>query len=143
MSEIRDFKHFEMDVNVLVEQMLFDVAESFISYIESTDVIPIETHNLKDSTGIGVYQNSVLKQFYISPKAKAANNGMWGSNLIQMALDAGVDKYSKGNYIVLFSAMPYAEEVDDGYRNRGFFTDVLTEEFIREFEDMLKKHSIK
>lgn len=143
MSEIRDFKHFEMDVNVLVEQMLFDVAESFISYIESTDVIPIETHNLKDSTGIGVYQNSVLKQFYISPKAKVANNGMWGSNLIQMALDAGVDKYDKGNYIVLFSAMPYAEEVDDGYRNRGFFTDVLTEEFIREFEDMLKKHSIK
>lgn len=143
MSEIRDFKHFEMDVNVLVEQMLFDIAESFISYIESTDVIPIETHNLKDSTGIGVYQNSVLKQFYISPKAKVANNGMWGSNLIQMALDAGMDKYSKGNYIVLFSAMPYAEEVDDGYRNRGFFTDVLTEEFIREFEDMLKKHSIK
>ena len=113
MSDIRDFKHFEMDVNVLVEQMLFDVANSVISYIESSDVIPIKTHNLKDSTGVGVYQNSVLKQFYISPKAEVANKGIWGSNIIQMALDAGRDRYSNGSYIVLFSAMPYAEEVDE------------------------------
>lgn len=143
MSDLRDFKHFEMDVNVLVEEMLFDVANSVISYIESSDIIPIETHNLKDSTGLGVYQNSVLKQFYISPKAKVANKGIWGSNIIQMALDAGRDRYSNGSYIVLFSAMPYAEEVDDGYINRGFFTDALTTQFILEFEDMLRKHSSK
>ncbi len=143
MSDSRDFKHFEMDVNVLVEEMLFDVANSVISYIESSDIIPIETHNLKDSTGVGVYQNSVLKQFYISPKAKVANKGIWGSNIIQMALDAGRDRYSNGSYIVLFSAMPYAEEVDDGYINRGFFTDALTTQFILEFEDMLRKHSSK
>ena len=143
MSNTRDFKHFELDVNVLVEEMLFDVANSVISYIESSDIIPVKTHNLKDSTGLGVYQNSVLKQFYISPKAKVANKGIWGSNIIQMALDAGRDRYNDGNYIVLFSAMPYAEEVDDGYFNRGFFTDALTTQFILEFEEMLRKHSSK
>lgn len=128
-----NFDNFKSDIDRLVERLLDNIAMAMLSYIDSSDVIPIDTHNLKDSTGIGVYRNGVLKKLLMPRRAQEARIiggiAVWGEDMIDQYLEAGVSRYNNGNYIVLMSAMPYAEEVDTSENRYGYFTDILTYKF--------------
>lgn len=143
----RDFDNFKADVDALVEQILFDTAEAVLAYINSSDIIPIDTHNLKDSTGVGVYRNGVLRQFTMSRKAEGARiiNGIafWGEDMIGQLLNAGMTRFGNGDYIVMMSTMPYAEDVDDSSKYKGFLTDFLTDEFIGILDEIIAKYGVK
>ena len=142
-----DFDNFKSDIDSLVEKILFETADAMIAYIDSSDIIPIDTHNLKDSTGVGVYRNGVLRKFTMSRKAQEARiiNGVaiWGEDMIDQLLDAGVSRYGIGDHIVLMSTMPYAEDVDEGYMNAGFFTDVLSTELELTLDAIVKQYATK
>lgn len=143
----RDFDNFKADVDALAEQILFDTAEAVLAYINSSDIIPIDTHNLKDSTGVGVYRNGVLRQFTMSRRAERAriinDVPIWGEDMIEQLLNTGMTKYSNGDYIVMMSTMPYAEDVDDSSKYKGFFTDLLTDEFIGILDEIIAKYGVK
>lgn len=129
------------DAKVLLEQALYDTADAMIRYMESSDVIPVDTHNLKDSTGIGVYIDGVLKRFQMNPKAEVPKDGLWGKDMIVHALMMGETKYSKGCCIVLFSTMPYAGDQDEEGRNAGYFSDLLVSEFKDILDEVMKRYA--
>ena len=142
-----DFDNFKSDVDLMVEDILYKTADAMIAYIDSSDIIPIDTHNLKDSTGVGVYRNGVLKKFTMPRRAEEAKIiggiAMWGEDMIDQLLDAGVSRYGIGDHIVLMATMPYAEEVDEGYFNAGFFTDVLSTELEVILDTIVKQYGAK
>ncbi len=142
-----DFDNFKSDIDLMVEDILYKTADAMIAYIDSSDIIPIDTHNLKDSTGVGVYRNGVLKKFTMPRRAEEAKIidgiAMWGEDMIDQLLDAGVSRYGVGDNIVLMSTMPYAEEVDEGYFNAGFFTDVLSTELEVILDTIVKQYGAK
>ncbi len=151
---------YELALYGFMEMVMINVAESMIAYMESSDVIPIDTHNLKDGIGLAVYQNGVLTRFYLNPKAKVprTNIGLppvpdgdvWGKDMvrhsmdyIQAALDDGLTKYSKGYTLVLYSTMPYDEIVDSKGNHAGFFTRELTSEFDSIVNEVMRKYGNK
>ena len=142
-----DFDNFKADVDSLVEKILFETADAMIAYIDSSDIIPIDTHNLKDSTGVGVYRNGALRKFTMPRRAQEAKIwrvvAMWGEDMIDQLLDAGMTRYGSGDHIVLMSTMPYAIEVDEGYFNAGFFTDVLSTELEVILNTIVKQYGMK
>jgi hypothetical protein len=142
-----NFDNFKSDVDHLVERILFDTADAMIAYIDSSDIIPVDTHNLKDSTGVGVYHNGVLKKFTMPRRAEEARIiggvAIWGEDMIDQLLDAGISRYGIGDHLVLMSTMPYAEDVDEGYRNAGFFNDVLSTEFEVILDEVVKNYGSK
>ena len=145
--ERNDFDNFKSDIDLMVEDILYKTADAMIAYIDSSDIIPIDTHNLKDSTGVGVYRNGVLKKFTMPRRAEEAKIidgiAMWGEDMIDQLLDAGVSRYGIGDHIVLMSTMPYAEEVNEGYLNAGFFTDVLSTELEVILDTIVKQYGAK
>ena len=143
---LNNFDNFKTDIDLIVEDILYKTADAMIAYIDSSDIIPIDTHNLKDSTGVGVYRNGVLKKFTMPRRAEEAKIiggiAMWGENMIDQLLDAGVSRYGIGDHIVLMSTMPYAEEVNEGYFNAGFFTDVLSTELNVILDTIVKQYGV-
>ena len=141
-----DFDNFKSDIDLMVEDILYKTADAMIAYIDSSDIIPIDTHNLKDSTGVGVYRNGVLKKFTMPRRAEEAKIiggiAMWGEDMIDQLLDAGVSRYGIGNHIVLMTTMPYGTEVDEGYFNAGFFTDVLSTELEVILDTIVKQYGV-
>lgn len=143
---LNDFDNFKSDIDLMVEDILYKTADAMIAYIDSSDIIPIDTHNLKDSTGVGVYRNGVLKKFTMPRRAEEAKIiggiAMWGEDMIDQLLDAGVSRYGIGDHIVLMSTMPYAEDVNEGYLNAGFFTDVLSTELEVILDTIVKQYGV-
>lgn len=111
--------------------VLDTVAQDVMEYIDSQKVIPIYTGNLKDATGIGVYQNGVLKKYVPSRIATVPQSSgfhykneydIWGHQYLSDALEAASkEEYGKGIWIVLFSAVPYAFYIED---RDAFFSDI-------------------
>ena len=111
--------------------VLDTVAQDVMEYIDSQKVIPIYTGNLKDATGIGVYSNGVLKKYVPSQIATVPQSSgfyhkneydIWGHQYLSDALEAASkEDYSKGIWIVLFSAVPYAFYIED---RDGFFSGI-------------------
>lgn len=87
--------------------------------------IPVDTWNLMEGTGIGVYADGILASFRYDEMATQPRDGYWGKNLLTKALAEGSNRFSSGIWIVAFSTMPYAEEVDE---SGGFFSEVIVEE---------------
>lgn len=134
------------DIAVLAENILYDTADAMLRYMESGDVIPVDTHNLKDSTGIGVYIDGTLKRFLINPKAiepRDLQDGrtIWGRDIIIDALYLGETKYSQGYKLVLFSSMPYAIDQDDEGKNKGYFSDILVSELHGLLDEIVKRYA--
>lgn len=146
MAQI-DFREFHKDIDMLTENILVDTAEAMIRYIESSDVIPVDTHNLKDSAGVGVYRSGTLKKFVMPRKAEEPRIinwvAIWGEDMIDHVLNTGMSNYGNGDHIVLFTSMPYAEEVDSSGRNSGFFTDMLSTEFELILDEIVKLYGRK
>ena len=100
-------------------QVCEEVAQAMISRIESGGYIPVDTFNLRDSSGVGVYKNGVLISY--TPRSVATvpnpeNPPTWGHQEIEKALASGTTKYSQGIWLVLFGGtQPYAAEVNENH----------------------------
>lgn len=104
-----------------VFQIMEGIANDVFMQINSSNVIPVDTGNLKESTGIAVYNGSRLVKLFPNPKSIAkvprVNIGLpgyekgavWGYKLLEQAINHGKTKFSDGGYyLVIFSSMPYA-----------------------------------
>ena len=97
--------------------ILTDLARKLVSYIESDARIPEYSSNLRDATGVGVYVDGALMSYVPTKRAtKKQKSGFHYRNeygidgsayLTQAILDAST-RFTKGIWIVLFSAVPYA-----------------------------------
>lgn len=95
--------------------------------IGGSDDFPIWTGQLRNSTGAAVYWNGViysLIQNPLLPNEPQDYNGqeeIYGDAWLQNAIEQGYSKYGRGLWIVLFSAVPYAAEIDlfGSVRGRG------------------------
>lgn len=124
----------ETDVHRDVISILERVADRIILNIEN-DAIPVDTGNLQDSTGIGIYHGDVLKRYIprqtaivsrsnIYPDGLTTRNDVWGYKEIQSAINYGAMKYSNDYCLVIFSAMPYANLVD---ARTNYFNEITKE----------------
>lgn len=85
--------------------------------------IPIQFGNLRDSTGLAIYADGQMYKFFPNPIAQAPSeykgDNVWGRIWLQYAYQQAASQYDDGNvYLVAFSAVPYAEAIEDIY---GFF----------------------
>ena len=111
---------------------------------------PIWTSNLHDSTGIAVYDYGAITSFIPPQYAAVAQNygniqDIWGSQYLKDFINESAGKFSKGIWIVLFSAVPYAGLVN-AYgspwgRGEDFF-GLLKEMFADIVYNKLTKHKI-
>ncbi len=112
-----------------------------------TDDYPIYTGNMRDATGVAVYYNGRMedyKPFPIATKKQHVGNeitNIVGEEWFQKAVAEGSTKYTDGVWVVLFSAVPYADKVNslgceckaDGIEPHGVgYFERLEEELIRE-----------
>ena len=101
------------------------IAKDIFDQINNSGIIPVDTGNLKESTGIAMYNGNRLVRLVPNPKSIAkvprVNIGLpgyekgefWGYKLLEQAIDHGVKNYKDGGYyLVIFSSMPYAGIVD-------------------------------
>jgi hypothetical protein len=121
----------ETTIKPQIAKILCEIADEAVEHIQEcfelpngNEEYPIYTSNMRDSTGVGVYFDSILYA-YRPPKIAEdfqdmTNNGgrsgiinINGSANLEKVLNAGVAKYSTGLWIVLFSAVPYAERVNE------------------------------
>ena len=116
------------------------------------DTFPKWTSNLPDSTGIAVYDYGTITSF-IPPQyaTKAQKYGyiqdIWGSQYLKDFINESAGKFSKGIWIVLFSAVPYAGLINEvgspwpWVRGENFF-GLLKEMFADIVYNKLTKHKI-
>lgn len=121
--------------------VFYALAESVKMYIEEAGNLPYFSGNLADSTGVGVYQNGVLRAFAPIQRASMPqmyrNEFVWGSPLLERALGEGTSKFPKGIWVVLYSTVPYAVKVDtQGTKNHleGYFSERLVEDMLNQFK---------
>ena len=127
------FRKGLLEYSKRIEQKLIElldyVAQDIIIFIEGSPDIPVQTGNLRDSTGIGIYQNGILRKYQPLKTATIAQeyegNQIWGFRELEKAYTYGITLYSKNTWLVLFSAVPYAIEVDS---YADYFDDLIVEE---------------
>lgn len=134
-----EFKTEQIDK--AMTQMLSDMADAMIRYMESDTRIPIDTHNLKDGLGVAVFINGVLTKFKMTPKAEKPRRNigtirgetypseLWGKDAIDKVMNDGIQKYGQGYKLVLYSSMPYDVIQDEREANRGWFSVELSNQF--------------
>ena len=117
--------------------MLKSVAQTLVGVIDGSFVMPdgttqfpVDTANLHDATGVGVYADGTIQHFIPTSRATKAQSdggvkGIFGSPLLQAAISNGATQFSKGIWIVLFSTVPYAYKINTQGskigRGAGFF----------------------
>lgn len=82
------------------------------------ETFPIWTSNLHDSTGLAVYDYGAITsfippQYAIEPQEHGDITDIWGSQYLKDFMNENAGKFSKGIWIVLFSAVPYAGKVNE------------------------------
>lgn len=123
-------------------EVLSKVADDVIIFIEGGGTIPVYTGNLQDSTGIGIYIDGVLVKFKPNPIADLpqTHNGktVYGSTELDRALELGTSEFATGIWIVLFSSVPYALQVQE---RTNFFSQDVAEDLLKQFlksEELLR-----
>ncbi len=120
-------------VNVLTE-----LAQSVIVYVEGSGQLPIYTGNLADSTGVGVYRNGHLTSYLPTKRAivpqEYEGQTVWGDEELMNALQMSATEFSSGIWIVLFSAVPYAFKLEKKY---NYFDDGIVEDMMSEFRTLV------
>ena len=148
-NKINDF--FDKATEALLKE-IYKVAEDVMEYIDSQKVIPIYTGNLKDATGIGVYNECKLVKYVPSKIAtrpqssgfhfdegdsgerKYTHLEIWGHKYLSDALEAASkDEYSNGIWIVLFSAVPYAFFIEARDRYFSDIRDVMLNKILKKY----------
>lgn len=113
----------EAQAKPMIVAMLTQVAQILVGVIDGsfampggTTQFPIDTNNLHDATGVGVYSDGRVQYFIPTKRAVkhqrsgkgSPSRGIDGNALLQSAIAAGATQFSKGIWIVLFSTVPYA-----------------------------------
>ena len=121
-------------------EMLNDIEQYTILYPDNKGgYLPAYTGNLFQSTGIGVYNDSVLESF--EPRRFSGIDEYdsipdGGTQLIQ-ALNSGVTVFRQGQWLVVFSAANYAFDINEvgskSGRGEGYFERIKekTEKVVR------------
>lgn len=119
---------------IIGDEIVDDLDISLREFMRMYDgsIIPIDTGNLHDSTGIAVYSGGTLTRFLFDPIAEIPRDGFWGRNLLERAMSEPSLDYATGVSIVLFSTMPYNAEVNEW----SHYFDVLCAE-LADFITML------
>lgn len=117
-----------------------DILSDRITLFLESGVIPVRTGNLQDSTGVGIYHGDCLMRYIPRQTATEArangenrplylpdlpNKNVWGHDELQKALDYGAMKFSNDYWLVVFSAMPYANSPEG--RMDFFITEIEPE----------------
>lgn len=130
------------------------IAERMVDFIDSnfddnSVQFPQFTANLHDATGIAVYDDGRLESYLPTkrasePQVSPIGEEEWGSEELGHAIKQGVAKFSKGLWLVMFSASSYSETVEDAGspadRGRRFFTalwEYLSIDIKKEFDDCI------
>lgn len=131
----------ERVIKAKLEAVLREVAQKMVAAIDNafvpftqygggTTQFPVWEGQLHDATGVGVYVDGRVSSYI--PTAKGFNpqfdreeDGIVGSERLQQALKSAATQFSKGIWIVVFSAVPYAYKVNlhgsPLHRGMGFF----------------------
>ena len=100
-------------------------------FSKTSDNFPEWTANLHDATGIGIYVDGHLDEYMPVQRASTAQQSrsgedVWGTTELSEALTNASTTFSKGLWLVMFSAVDYAEQIEDigspKDRGEGFFT---------------------
>lgn len=114
------------------------VAQDVVNYIDqissrtNAEGLPIFTGALHDASGVGIYCDGALsayrpRQIYNSRE----NSGQMFSpeDMLDYALSWGAQRFPTGIWLVIFSSMPYAAQIDtEGSpigRGQGFFYEMI------------------
>lgn len=127
----------ESQVKPKLVAMLTQVAQQIVGLIDGSFVMPlgttqfpVDTANLHDATGVGVYSDGRAQRFIPTKKATKTQSdggvkGIDGNALLQAAIAAGATQFAAGIWIVLFSTVPYAYKITTQGskigRGAGFF----------------------
>ena len=146
MGKYDNMKVFKRGLNVFVEQkvkphltvILAEVAQDVVDYIDqissetNADGLPILTGALHDASGVGVYRDGILAAYrprQIYNTQEASGQMFSPEDMFDYALSWGAQKFPTGIWLVVFSAMPYAAQIDEEGspigRGRGFFYDMI------------------
>lgn len=116
-----------------VAQMLVGAIDGNFALPKGTAQFPVDTSNLHDATGVGVYSDGRVQYFIPTKRAVkqqrsgigSPSRGIDGNALLQAAISAGATQFAKGIWIVLFSTVPYAYHINANGskvgRGAGFF----------------------
>lgn len=121
-----------------ITSILTEVAQDVVDYIDQisskTDAVglPVYTGALHDASGVGVYRDGILaayrpRQIYNSKES--TGQMLSPENMLDYALSWGAQKFPTGIWLVVFSAIPYAAQIDEEGspigRGQGFFHDMI------------------
>ena len=121
----------ERVIKAKLEAMLRGVAERLVGYIDGGFTpphgnmqFPVDTGNLHDATGVGVYIDGRLSSYVptamaVEQQTNRAEVGIDGSIALRNALQAATTRFSKGIWIVLFSTVSYAYKINTQGSSRG------------------------
>lgn len=122
-----------------------DVANGIVDYIDGVgkDNLPYYTGNLQDSTGVGIYVDGALATYTPTRRAYEIQEydgvTLLGYEELANALGLAADEFSKGMWIVLFSAVPYAFDVDmDNAKWYGYFSDGLAKGMVKDITQRIE-----
>lgn len=114
-----------------LEALLRSVAERLVIYIDGgftppygTTQFPVDTGNLHDATGVGVYIDGRLSSYIptaiaVEQQTNKAEIAIDGSINLKLALQAATSQFAKGIWIVLFSTVSYAYKINTQGSSRG------------------------
>ena len=121
----------ERVIKVKLETMLRGVAEKLVAYIDGGFIppygnmqFPVDTGNLHDATGVGVYIDGRLSSYLptaiaVEQQTNQGEIGIDGSIALRNAVQAAATQFSKGIWIVLFSTVSYAYKINTQGSKRG------------------------
>lgn len=119
---LKDFA--EREIKTKLETMLRGVAERLVAYIDGgftppsgTTQFPVDTGNLHDATGVGVYIDGRLSSYLptaiaVEQQTNRGEIGIAGAINLRNALQAATSQFAKGIWIVLFSSVSYAYKIN-------------------------------
>lgn len=129
---------YREELELRIVNVLTELAQSIIVYVEGAYQIPIYTGNLSDSTGVGIYRNGHLTSYLPTKKAIVPQTyegqTIWGDEELINALQLSATEFSSGIWIVLFSAAPYAFKLEEKY---NYFNDGIVEDMMNEFRTLV------
>lgn len=137
-------QYAERVIKTKLEAVLREVAQKMVAAIDNafvpfeqygggTNQFPVWEGQLHDATGVGVYIDGRVSSYIpttkgFDPQFDGDEDGIIGSERLQQALKSAATQFSKGIWIVIFSATPYAYKVNEHgsprHRGQGFFDRV-------------------
>lgn len=103
------------------------------NFADDSQNYPQFTANLHDATGVAIYDDGRLEQYLptqraTEPQMSPIGEDEWGSQELSNVVRQGTTKFSKGLWLVLFSASSYAKSIENigspRERGRDFFTNL-------------------